>query len=119
MADAKEYISRPDELGNIHISEEVLAVIAAAATYFKSSSMEYLLSPAVFCMLGYFNGQERTTFVMIQGLASAFLVRVPLSWLFSIVPGAGLFTIGMAVPLSALFNLAVCLWYDRRLKKAG
>ena len=32
MADAKEYISRPDELGNIHISEEVLAVIAAAAT---------------------------------------------------------------------------------------
>ena len=94
-------------------------VIAAAATYFKSSSLEYLLSPAVFCMLGYFNGQERTTFVMIQGLASAFLVRVPLSWLFSIVPGAGLFTIGMAVPLSALFNLAVCLWYDRRLKKAG
>ena len=32
MADATEYISRPDELGNIHISEEVLAVIAAAAT---------------------------------------------------------------------------------------
>ena len=31
MADGKEYISRPDELGNIHISEEVLAVIAAAA----------------------------------------------------------------------------------------
>ncbi|NCE64294.1 Asp23/Gls24 family envelope stress response protein [Pseudoflavonifractor sp. 524-17] len=32
MADAREYVSRPDELGNIHISEEVLAVIAAAAT---------------------------------------------------------------------------------------
>ncbi len=31
MAEGKEYISRPDELGNIHISEEVLAVIAAAA----------------------------------------------------------------------------------------
>ena len=31
MAEAREYISRPDELGNIHISEEVLAVIAAAA----------------------------------------------------------------------------------------
>ena len=30
MADGKEYVSRPDELGNIHISEEVLAVIAAA-----------------------------------------------------------------------------------------
>lgn len=27
----KEYVSRSDELGNIHISEEVLAAIAAAA----------------------------------------------------------------------------------------
>lgn len=33
MADSKEYISRPDEMGNIHISEEVLAVIAAAAAH--------------------------------------------------------------------------------------
>lgn len=32
MGEGKEYISRPDEMGNIHISEEVLAVIAAAAT---------------------------------------------------------------------------------------
>lgn len=31
MADNKEYISCPDELGCIHISEEVLAVTAAAA----------------------------------------------------------------------------------------
>ena len=31
MADAREYISRPDELGTVHISEDVLAVIAAAA----------------------------------------------------------------------------------------
>ena len=31
MGDGKEYIPRPDELGNIHISEDVLAVIAAAA----------------------------------------------------------------------------------------
>lgn len=31
MGETKEYISRPDEMGNIHISEEVLAVIAAAA----------------------------------------------------------------------------------------
>ena len=30
MSDSKEYVSRSDELGNIHISEEVLAGIAAA-----------------------------------------------------------------------------------------
>jgi uncharacterized alkaline shock family protein YloU len=32
MADGKDYISCPDELGCIHISEDVLAVTAAAAT---------------------------------------------------------------------------------------
>ena len=31
MSEMKEYISRADEVGNIHISEDVLAVIAAAA----------------------------------------------------------------------------------------
>ena len=31
MAEGKEYISCPDELGSIHISEDVLAVTAAAA----------------------------------------------------------------------------------------
>ena len=31
MAETKEYVTRMDELGNIHISEDVLAVIAGAA----------------------------------------------------------------------------------------
>ena len=31
MSESKEYVSRSDELGNIHISEEVLAASAAAA----------------------------------------------------------------------------------------
>ena len=31
MSENREYVSRSDELGNIHISEEVLAGIAAAA----------------------------------------------------------------------------------------
>ena len=31
MNDSKDYVSRSDELGNIHISEEVLAAISAAA----------------------------------------------------------------------------------------
>ena len=34
MAEGREYISRPDEMGQINISEEVLATIAAAAAMF-------------------------------------------------------------------------------------
>ena len=92
-------------------------MIAAAASYFRGSSFEHLLTPSVFCFLGYFNGSERTTFVMIQGLASAFLVRVPLSYLLSTLPGAGMFTIALAVPASALVNLLACLLYDLHLRR--
>ena len=31
MGEGREYVSHPEEMGNIHISEDVLAVIAAAA----------------------------------------------------------------------------------------
>ena len=31
MGEGREYVSRPDEMGGIHIAEDVLAVIAAAA----------------------------------------------------------------------------------------
>lgn len=31
MSESREYVSQPDELGNVHIADDVLAVIAAAA----------------------------------------------------------------------------------------
>ena len=99
------------------IFEDDPSVIAAAATYFRGRSFEYLLTPAIYCFLGYFNGVERTTFVMIQGLATAFLVRVPLSYLLSIVPHAGMFTISLAVPVSSLVSVVACVLYDRHVRK--
>ena len=98
--------------------EDDPAVISAAADYFRGSAFEYLLTPLTFCFLGYFNGCEKTTFVMVQGLCAAFLVRVPLSYLLSRIPGAGMFTIALAVPAAALVTLGACLIYDRHLKRA-
>ena len=100
------------------IFEDDPAVIDAAATYFRGSSFEYLITPITFCLLGYFNGSEKTTFVMLQGLAAAFLVRVPLSYLFSRLPGAGMFTIALAVPIAALATLVACLIYDCHLRRS-
>ena len=37
MGESKDYVSRSDELGNIHISEEVLAAISAAAASSRAS----------------------------------------------------------------------------------
>lgn len=93
-------------------------VITATAQYLRGSSLEYLLVPLTFCFLGYFNGREHTTFVMAQGLLSAFLVRVPASYFLSRLPETGMFTISLAVPLSSVVSLAMCcayfLWMRRR-----
>lgn len=92
-------------------------VITAAADYLKGSSFEYLLSAITFCFLGYFNGREHTTFVMIQGLTVSFLVRIPLSYFLSRLPQTGMFLISLAVPASAVLNLTLCILYFIRLRR--
>ena len=92
-------------------------MVAAAADYFKGSSFEYLMTPAIFCFLGYFNGSERTKFVMFQGLGAAFLVRVPLSYGLSLLPETGMFTIALAVPVASVVSLVACILYDRYLHR--
>ena len=49
--------------------------------------------------------------VMAQGLCTAFLVRIPLSYLLSLLPGAGMLTISLAIPATALVSLALCVGY--------
>lgn len=97
--------------------EDDAAVVAAAAAYFRGSSFEYLLTPTIFCFLGYFNGSERTKFVMFQGLGAAFLVRVPLSYALSLLPETGMFTIALAVPAAAVVSVIACVLYDRHLHR--
>ncbi len=92
-------------------------VVGAAAQYMKGCAPEYIMIALTFCYLGYFNGREHTTFVMAQGLMSAFLIRVPLSYVFSQVPGASMFLISLAVPISALVNLSLCIGYDFWLRR--
>lgn len=54
---------------------------------------------------------------MIQGLASAFLVRIPLSYYLSRLPGAGMFTISLAVPAAGLLSLGMCLAYFLHIRR--
>lgn len=83
----------------------------------RGSAAEHLLNAFIYCMLGYFNGRERTTFVMAQGLFTAFLVRIPLSYLLSRLPGAGMLTISMAIPATALVSLVLCTGYLLLLRR--
>ena len=79
--------------------------IAKSAEYLKGFSPEAILTCIVFSFIGYFNGYGKTIPVMLQGITSSFLVRVPLSYLFSIQPGANLVTIGFAVPITSIYGI--------------
>ncbi len=94
------------------------AYIARSAEYLKGFSPEAVLTCIVFSFIGYFNGHGKTMPVMIQGITASFLVRVPLSYLFSIQPGASLVTIGLAVPLASVYGiLFFMICYVRFQKK--
>ena len=94
-------------------------VIAAAAHYQRGCAVEHLLISIYFCQLGYFNGLGKTTFVMIEGIFTAFAVRIPLSYILSRGESPNLTKIGLAVPASALVCLIMCCGYMVYLRRRG
>ena len=86
-----------------------LAVCEASAAYLKGYGIDCLLTAFLFCFIGYFNGCARTGFVMLQGIIGAFLIRAPLSYLFSIWSGGSLFMISLATPCSSFFQIILCI----------
>jgi len=90
---------------------------AGAADYLKAYGIDCLLTCFLFCFIGFFDGMARTRFVMIQGVASAFGVRVPVSYLMSKLQPVSLFHIGLAVPISTLFQMMLVLIYYAWLKR--
>lgn len=85
------------------------AVIAASHNYLRAYSIDCLLTPFLFCFIGYFNGCGKTLFVMLQGILGAFGVRVPVVYFVSLIPGVSLFQIGLGTPASTTVQIILCL----------
>ena len=85
------------------------AVVTASHSYLKAYGIDCLLTAFLFCFMGYFNGCEKTIFVMLQGIAGAFLVRVPVCFYMSSLPDTDLFLIGLATPASSLVQILLSL----------
>lgn len=96
------------------------AVILKSAEYLKGFALEAVVTAFLFSLMGYFNGHGQTIWVMTQGLAQSFLVRLPMSYFMSIQPDASLMNIGLAAPSATIFgiilNMIYFIWYDRKLK---
>jgi putative MATE family efflux protein len=87
------------------------AVIAKAFEYLRGFAPEAVVTSILFSYMGYFNGHSLSVFVMVQGLAQSFLVRLPMSYIMSIQPNASLTWIGLAAPTATCFGIVLCTIY--------
>ncbi|MGH4123241.1 MAG: MATE family efflux transporter [Clostridium sp.] len=88
-------------------------VIATAALYLKSYSIDCILVCFVFCMNSFFSGCGNSLFPMIHSLITTFSIRIPVSFALSRVPGITLYEIGFASPLATFASLVMCMIYMR------
>jgi Na+-driven multidrug efflux pump len=98
-----------DMLAGIFTRDE--KVILKAFEYLRGFAPEAVVTSILFSYMGYFNGHSRSVFVMAQGLAQSFLVRLPMSYLMSIRPNASLTGIGLAAPTATIFGIILCTVY--------
>jgi len=94
-------------LANIFTKD--LEVIEQAFQYLKAYAVDTFLTAILFCFIGYYNGCGKTLFVMIQGIAGAFCVRIPVTFLMSNLPDTTLFHIGLATPASSVVQIVMCV----------
>lgn len=87
------------------------AVIAASAEFLKATALECFILSLAYCYDGYFNGIEKNTFVMVQGIIAALCVRIPYAYYASIQPTPSLFNIGLSTALAAAFMFVACTGY--------
>lgn len=93
-------------------------VVQKGFEYLKGFAPETIVTAVLFSMLGYFNGNNQTLWVMVQGIIQTLLVRLPLSYYMSIQPNASLTMIGLAAPISTLIgiilNIGFYIFWSRK-----
>ncbi|MDO4274093.1 MAG: MATE family efflux transporter [Eubacteriales bacterium] len=92
-------------------------VIAQSASYLRGFSVDCILTCVLFSSIGYFNGYGNSIPVMVQGISSAFCIRIPVSILMSKLPGASLMMVGMATPITTVYGIIFFVICFARLKK--
>ena len=94
------------------------AVIQNGFAYLKGFAPETIVTAVLFSMIGYFNGNNKTVWVMTQGLIQTLLVRLPFAYIMSIQPNASLTMIGLAAPVSTMvgiiLNVGFFTWISNR-----
>ena len=94
------------------------AVIQNGFAYLKGFAPETLVTAILFSMVGYFNRNNKTVWVMTQGLIQTLLVRLPLAYFMSIQPNASLTKIGLAAPVATTVGIVLNIGFFSYLNRA-
>lgn len=108
--------TKGDALASLFSSDA--EVVRKGFEYLRGFAPETIVTAVLFSMVGYFNGNNKTLWVMIQGIVQTLLVRLPLSYFMSIQPDASLTSIGLAAPTSTvvgiILNIAFYIFLNRK-----
>lgn len=94
-------------------------VVQKGYDYLKGFALETIVTAVLFSMVGYFNGNNKTLWVMAQGLIQTLLVRLPLAYFMSIQPNASLTKIGLAAPVSTIVGIILNIGFFLYLERAN
>lgn len=94
-------------------------VVQKGYDYLKGFALETIVTAVLFSMVGYFNGNNKTLWVMAQGLIQTLLVRLPLAYFMSIQPNASLTQIGLAAPISTIVGIILNIGFFLYLERAN
>ena len=94
-------------------------VVQKGYDYLKGFALETIVTAVLFSMVGYFNGNNKTLWVMAQGLIQTLLVRLPLAYFMSIQPNASLTKIGLAAPISTIVGIILNIGFFLYLERAN
>lgn len=92
-------------------------VIAQSADYLRGFSADCILTCILFSSIGYFNGCGKSIPVMVQGISSAFCIRIPVSIFMSRLPETSLMLVGLATPITTVYGIiffVICFYRLRR-----
>lgn len=92
-------------------------VISAGHSYLKAYAIDCLLTAIFFCFSGFYNGIGKTRFNMLQSVAGAFLIRIPVSFVMSRITPVSLFRVGLATPCSSFVQVILCLLYMKKIRR--
>lgn len=101
----------PESIMGIFKADKLVTL--AGVEYLRSFSFDFMLVAFKFNFNGFLNGCGRTTFAMINGIASSILIRIPLAYTLGLYISESMLGLGAAAPIASIVSITVSILYIR------